>query len=1059
MRWLIILCIAATAVLACDWDGDGFNSTNSTCQGMDCDDYNSSVNPSSMEIPDNGNDEDCDGWLNTSLGYRLRATHPRTLISEQGLEEVIDRMYGASARDPYQTWLQRVSEREISAQSGGNPSAVDLALMYKATGNTTYKDWCLTELDNDIMGAALQDQNGVGFGNLITLDIMWDDVNDSIKLKALALSSYYSAYSYASGANSDEQNFGYHGATGRDSALAFAVTYAFDDIMDHPDVLADPETYSFNVTKYIMTIAEEMHEGGTFHALERRIAGDIAYNSALPGSYGGMYDNFGYDGSEEAHSMPLISVFSTATGQEVYDQFYHDRYRGRFYQSFGMPHRTSYYGSGDDSYKTREMARIWFTQTGSSGPNRDYMALAATKYNDPYMQYYADRWRKQLNVYNYDYYITDIWWMLLFYNDSLPIISPEEIPTSSYFNGPGLVAMRSGWSDNATFAVFTAGEGISRRYEDANSFMIHRKTDVMPIAGARIRFHDDNYRMTWYATRSISKNTLKIFDPQECFDVDDEGFITGLHTGTPLVPSDNMGGQIFETDISTVEGDYSGGGDRHNCGGFDLGVCEVADIKKYEFRDGLYTYAVGNATPSYTRKIDYFDREFLYLDPGIFVIFDKVRSVNQSYRKVWVTHTIDQPYSNQTIHSSGNGMTAYRNASYMSIDNIHTATYIDSLLPKGNEVKVRGGLAVLTSGHPLNSSSVFQGDVISRSDIPRWLEVHAVGPDVEGSMTICGNASEGYGVCETLDFDGTTMDYVTSRPTDDYAGVLVDEGQDWWDDEWAGYVLRGRGGSNPDLVITGNNRTALFVPGYDPSGVWGYHVLRPMENTYYHFREIHNITTDDMDVDDLTVQALHYFDAEDAYGKLYSFTPHTAGDYDNFRGRYDLGRYTLSIEAKESRLHDNFLNVLHLTDYGNPRVATELIEAENESGVFINRSKLALFSNRLDSINSTEYTIDSEKSVTHMIFDLNPSYDYYIYEDGLLHGMIESSEMGSIVFNSTPGGVATYSVSISQDSFHPADENRDGQVSSFEIRRYLLGWKEGSVTLPALLDALGVWKG
>ena len=42
------------------------------------------------------------------------------------------------------------------------------------------------------------------------------------------------------------------------------------------------------------------------------------------------------------------------------------------------------------------------------------------------------------------------------------------------------------------FAVFVAGEGISRRYEDANSFLLHRKTNMVPHAGARIRFNADN---------------------------------------------------------------------------------------------------------------------------------------------------------------------------------------------------------------------------------------------------------------------------------------------------------------------------------------------------------------------------------------------------------------------------------------------------------------------------------------------------------------------------------------------------------------------------------------
>jgi len=83
-----------------------------------------------------------------------------------------------------------------------------------------------------------------------------------------------------------------------------------------------------------------------------------------------------------------------------------------------------------------------------------------------------------------------------------------------YFNGPGLVSMRENWTNDALFAVFVAGEGISRRYEDANSFLLHRKTDIIPHAGARIRYNDDNSKHAWYNIRSMSNNTIKIFDPR-----------------------------------------------------------------------------------------------------------------------------------------------------------------------------------------------------------------------------------------------------------------------------------------------------------------------------------------------------------------------------------------------------------------------------------------------------------------------------------------------------------------------------------------------------------------
>ena len=69
-------------------------------------------------------------------------------------------------------------------------------------------------------------------------------------------------------------------------------------------MIANPEIYNrFDTLNYINVVAVELSPVGNFHQIENRIAGDPTHNGALPGSFGGMYDNFGYDRSEEAHSI------------------------------------------------------------------------------------------------------------------------------------------------------------------------------------------------------------------------------------------------------------------------------------------------------------------------------------------------------------------------------------------------------------------------------------------------------------------------------------------------------------------------------------------------------------------------------------------------------------------------------------------------------------------------------------------------------------------------------------------------------------------------------------
>jgi hypothetical protein len=180
-----------------------------------------------------------------------------------------------------------------------------------------------------------------------------------------------------------------------------------------------------------------------------------------------------------------------------------------------------------------------------------------------------------------------MFWELIYFDDQLSSSPPKENPTAMYFSGPGIVTMRSSWNDDASFGVFMAGEGISRRYEDANSFLISRKTEVISHAGARIRFNDDNTKHHWYHIRSASKNTLKIFDPDESFDINADGTTGELHSGQRLVDSDNLGGQIFEISPSSEDGCYNtyaqcNSGQKRNGQAFPLDIYETANIIKFE---------------------------------------------------------------------------------------------------------------------------------------------------------------------------------------------------------------------------------------------------------------------------------------------------------------------------------------------------------------------------------------------------------------------------------------------------------------------------------------------
>ena len=406
---------------------------------------------------------------------------------------------------------------------------------------------------------------------------------------------------------------------------------------------------------------------------------------------------------------------------------------------------------------------------------------------------------------------------------------------------------------------------------------------------------------------------------------------------------------------------------------------ERGNITKFEHVAGDYTYCVGDATHSYTRKIEYFEREFLYLRPDVFVIFDRVKTTNPGYKKVWRIHTVDRPAPQAVVADTNLGMQAYTDARRTLIETRQTVTCIDSLLPEKNRIVVRGGDTVLCAGRPLRPGvDIAEGQVVE-SDMPRWLEIFAVGNDVRGSLTIHGNAEEGTGISETIEFSGSTMDEVVSRPTSLTASSLTDTTGHWQPDRWKGYMVKIWTAPAVHARITGNNENTLF--GDFPSGsAWQYMIYRDLANSYKHWKKITRVTTDDMDVDDLTISVPHYFDTPDAKGNLYSFAPHTDYRDDGYRRNKDLGRYTLDIETTEPRLLDNFLNVITPRDPGAARPTVELIrsqsESKNASGVVVD-GVLAVFADGRGDLAEVDIALPEAEVHRAILLDLEPDTRYY----------------------------------------------------------------------------------
>ncbi|MGB2823473.1 MAG: hypothetical protein WBF17_21005 [Phycisphaerae bacterium] len=934
------------------------------------------------EVPDNPIDEDGDGWLASSLGYRVRATHPRVLLTKERLKAVIDRMCGPNARDPYRRWFDLIKRR---ADEGAKIELVSLALIYKATGSSSYKKRLLSRIP---------EQGPPDLSELYAVDILFDELDSATKRKIMRRAGagrdvFY--YCSTQQSQTGSARWGYHSAHGACVALAYAGVFVMTDVACSEEVRGDPQVYTFNEAKFIHAASKELSPEGCFLKTENRIAGDPAYNSALPGSAGGMYDNIGYDHGEEAASARLLAEFHCLTGEARHGAFLHDRHRGVFYQHMSLPHKYRRVRSDMYSYKAgaepHQMAQVWNTQSSMwvTQPNVQIVALLHSLYRDPKIQHYVNRGIQfERRGHNYD----GIYWDLVCRDDTAPASGPSENPTAMYFSGPGLVSMREDWSNDAAFALFMAGEGISRRYEDSCSFIFHRKTHIIPHAGARIRGCADNMKHFWYHQRSASKNTIVVYDPNECFDVGKDGKIAPLHSRPRLVDSDNLGGQLFEVTTSKENGRYPTGSGAEYATGMSTRrygtvperLFERANVTKFEHVEGDYTYCVGDGTNSYTRKVELFERELLYLRPDVFVIFDRVKVASPNLKTVWRIHTVNRPVPQAAAVASALGMEAYQDATYSVINHPKTTTHIDSLLPRRNRVVVRGGDSILCDAQPLRAGRNITARQVRELDIPRWVEIFAVGRDVEGSLTVQGDAEEGRGVTEVIGLSGSTMDELRSVPTSLTATALTDARRHWRPNRWKNHMVELATRPTARVRITGNNENTLF--GAFPQGAaWQYTIYRPLANSYKHWRRIERITTSDLDVDHLTISVPHYFDTIDAKGRLHSFSPHTDHKHDIYRRSDDLGRYTLDVEASERHSLHNFLSVICARDPGAARPTTRLLQGEGFSGV-LSDGRFAVFANDRQPLTTVDVTLPARGKLSGVIADLVPGSTLYHRLDG-----------------------------------------------------------------------------
>ena len=187
---------------------------------------------------------------------------------------------------------------------------------------------------------------------------------------------------------------------------------------------------------------------------------------------------------------------------------------------------------------------------------------------------------------------------------------PQVTPPAYFYNpGYGLLLMRSGTGPADTYAAFRfGGKQFNHQHYDELSFVIYKKGFLAVDSGTRCSTAQHHN----YAAQTVAHNSILIHQENE-----------------PVAPFWKPWG--FQKDNTPVM----------NHGGQNS-VGNAKELALHSHKD--FIYAAGDATMCYSKeKCKEAIRQFVYLKPDTFVIFDRVESVRADQKKEVLFHALNEP--------------------------------------------------------------------------------------------------------------------------------------------------------------------------------------------------------------------------------------------------------------------------------------------------------------------------------------------------------------------------------------------------------------------------------
>lgn len=243
---------------------------------------------------------------------------------------------------------------------------------------------------------------------------------------------------------------------------------------------------------------------------------------------------------------------------------------------------------------------------------------------------------------------------VLFYSPPPQLVKPTKL--SHFDPSMGYVYIRSDWdSPDSTWIAFWAGPHLdTHEHLDQGAFAIFKRRDLAPKTGHYEWSGVSGEHGISYYTRTVSSNGLLIGDPSEVFrlfhlgkgcDEKGKGYqIRAPDQSGPLCIPNDGGQRTMDPSGMAVEmpEDYY----------LRRDTFDVAKVLSYN-DDGQVVSVVADLTNAYSNarhhapqnsaKVKKVYRRLIYLRPlDILILGDTVESVNPSFEKKWLIHSLDE---------------------------------------------------------------------------------------------------------------------------------------------------------------------------------------------------------------------------------------------------------------------------------------------------------------------------------------------------------------------------------------------------------------------------------